>query len=283
MLAFVTTIRHPHNAVSYQRVGHLLDATLRSIVRQTSTAFVIVVVHNELPTFELADARISTVKVDFPAPSTANTPRIPFDLFQRDKGTKCVVGLTMARDLGADHVMFFDADDLIHHRIAERANADLSHPGWYSAQGYIHTHGSRTIQFVEEDFHRKNGSSGIVRTDLAGVPDGLSVASTQSEILEAMSAPYVDVMFGQHGHWQEHLAPLGYVVEPLPFPAAIWEIGTGENLSGNLVSSRAARPITADIELAFGLARPSVGSHARARVTMTAQRLGRRLERARQN
>ena len=234
-----------------------------------------------MPPISFEDPRLAPVKVSFPPPSLAATPRIDFPSFRRDKGTKCVIGVTVARELGADHVMFFDADDLLHHRIAEHANDAPGHPGWYSDAGYIHTKGSRSIQLMASGFHHKNGSTGIVRTDLTAVPEALTTVADQKEIYAALTVPYVDRMFGEHGHWAEHLAQQELVVEPLPFPGAVWEVGTGENLSGNLISGRRSEPISPQITEAFGLRRPTRRTHLRTKTAITTRRLSRRFERLR--
>ncbi|MGH9085212.1 MAG: glycosyltransferase family A protein [Acidimicrobiales bacterium] len=262
-------------------MGRLLDATLRSVCRQTDPSFRVVIVHNERPPYTCTDERVTEVRVGFAPPSEERGPRIDFYAWRRDKGTKYVIGTIAARGLGADHVMLMDADDLVHQGLAAFANAQPSHAGWFSDTGYIHTHGSRNVQYMARDFHRKNGSTGIVRTDLTAIPESLSTRSSQEEILAAMTAEYVDRMFGEHGHWAEHLAPLGHVVEPLPFPAAVWEIGTGENVSGNLVSGRRSIRIDDAITTAFSLERPSMWSHLSTAASMGWHRALRKVERRR--
>jgi hypothetical protein len=278
VLTFVTTIRHPDNCSSYDRVSRLLDLSLRSVCRQTDRDFRVVVVYNVMPRVEIDDTRISYVPVQFPAPSKDHTPRIDFNLFRRDKGTKCVIGSAAALQMGADHVMFFDADDLVHHRLAEHANASPGHPGWYSPQGWIHTVGSRDVQFVPTGFDHKNGSTSVIRADLLGVPNELPLDMGQEDVLDLLTPWYVERMFGDHGKWSDFLGKQGHHMEPLPFPIAIWEIGTGENLSGNLVSGRERQPIDGALTEAFGLPIPSQWSHVWSATRTTAQRLGRRLE-----
>jgi hypothetical protein len=256
----------------------LLEATLQSVCRQTDDDYRVVVVHNESPPITPMDSRISLVSVDFPAPSEQRTAEIDFDKFKRDKGTKCIVGVVAARDLGANHVMFIDADDLMHRGLAEFANADTTHPGWYSPMGLIHTQGSRYVHDVPKDFEKKNGSTGIVRVDLTGVPPKLSIKTPQLDIIRSMSGPYVDLLFGAHGAWGEYLGESGRRIEPLPFPAAIWEIGTGENLSGNLTSARDRRLIDAGVTRDFGLALPSRLEHHRTTALLTGRRLKRRIK-----
>lgn len=66
-LAFVTTVRHPHNAADYAHVESLLRDTVASMVRQTCGEFVVVIVGNRRPTFALP-ARTTFVAVDFRHP-----------------------------------------------------------------------------------------------------------------------------------------------------------------------------------------------------------------------
>lgn len=280
MIAFVTTIRHPHNSSDYERVGQLLSDSLRSVVRQRNEDLVVVVVHNERPIVSVEDPRIHYVQVDFDRPSEESGPMIGFSEFVRDKGTKCAVGVDAARELGADHVMFFDADDLVSRRIAELVNSDPEHPGWYFPSGYIHSVGTRSVQPVPEGFHEKNGSTSVIRLDLIGLPLSVSRRSTQEEIMAACGTDLIDHMLGKHGYWHRRLAEFGSTMDPLPFPGAIWMIGTGENHSGNLVSARELQPITSTVTAEFGLERPTVPTYlaaiARLRVVQLNRRLGRR-------
>ena len=277
MLGFVTTVRHPLNSISYERVERLLEATLRSVCRQSDPDFCVVVVHNQLPKVHVADNRVHFVQVGFPAPSEERTSRIDFSAHLRDKGTKYAVGIATAQELGADHIMFFDADDLLHNGLAKWSNEHPGHAGWYSPTGFIHTVGTSHVQFVPLDFHRKNGSTSIVRLDLLGIPNGISRSLTQDDIVRQVGVHTIDEMMGRHGGWQDFLAPQGRFMEPLPFPAAIWEIGTGENHSGNLVSGRAATRIDDQITEDFGLTPPSFVSATRQRLVVTAKRLLRRV------
>lgn len=277
MLAFVTTIRHPRNCRSYERVGRLLDATLKSICRQTSDDFVVIVVHNRRPDVSIADSRIRYVHVDWPAPSDEASPHIGWNAFTLDKGTKCAIGVALARQFEPDHVMFVDADDLIHHSLAELSNNYPTHPGWYSPRGLIHTAGSRHVHDVTSGFHLKNGSTAVVRVDLIDVPAELQPSSGQREILESMGADEVSSLLGQHGHWQDLASARGEQMEALPFPSAIWMIGTGENHSGNLRSGRSRRAIDELVTSTYGLERPTVKTAIAATASTYRRRLQRRL------
>lgn len=79
-------------------------------------------------------------------------------------------------------------------------------------------------------------------------------------------------LIGTHGKWEEELAPIGLTVEPLPFPVAVWLIGTGENASGNLVSGRDRKPITVEVTDGFGLERTGIVSVVRTNAELAARR-----------
>ena len=279
MIAFVTTIRHPQNSNDYRRVGQLLSNTLRSVLGQLDADLQVIVVHNELPDVSIIDKRIHYVQVDFPAPSQQSGAIIDFPAFTRDKGTKCAIGVSAARDIGADHVMFFDADDLISNQVATLANNQPTHPGWYFNSGYIHSVGTRSIQLVADGFHEKNGSTSVIKTELIGLPESVRRDSTQQEILDSAGSHLIDHLMGKHGYWQDHVRPAGHVMEPLPFPGAIWMIGTGENVSGNLISGRDRQPITPEMTVEFALDRPTLPESAMANTKLKIAQAKRKLGR----
>lgn len=83
MPAFVTSLRHPNNSADYDRVEVLLQDTLASITRQTCDDYVIIIVGNRKPSFDLP-------------------------------GTKVGVGLVAAREFDPEYVMQVYADDFVH-------------------------------------------------------------------------------------------------------------------------------------------------------------------------
>jgi glycosyltransferase involved in cell wall biosynthesis len=278
MIAFVTSIRHPANATSYTRVGALLDATLRSVCRQTDPNFRVLVVHNELPKVEFSHPSIEYVEVDFPPPSERRgTSQIEYLPHLFDKGTKYAIGVAAAREHGIQHVMFFDADDLIHHGLAAVANADPQAAGWYSPTGYIHSVGTGVVSYVPDGFHLKNGSTSIVREDLTGVPRTVTRTSSISDIARLIDRDHLHHVLGGHGQWDKFFGANGQRINPLPFAAAIWELGTGENWTGNLVTGRMHEPISGLITDAFGLERPPLVARWRAASSLAARRVVRKL------
>ncbi len=75
MLAFITSLRHPQNSSDYTRVERLLKGTLASVTAQTDPGFVVIVVGNERPAFDLP-RRTVFVQAEFAAARAAGRPAL---------------------------------------------------------------------------------------------------------------------------------------------------------------------------------------------------------------
>jgi hypothetical protein len=107
----------------------------------------------------------------------------------------------------------------------------------------------------QPDFHRHCGTAYIVRPDLYALPPGLNPRSSQDEIREAIG----DRLFrhiGSHLYLSDDLAAAGHPLRPLPFPAVLYRVGTGENHSGVSLGGL-GRPISRSVASEFGV--PSTG------------------------
>jgi hypothetical protein len=116
--------------------------------------------------------------------------------------------------------MFTDADDCVHRGLAEWCNARPEHPGWYIAEGYIHTAGSRWL-YRQRDFDQICGTAALVRCEPPDFPS-------------AMTDPKPDFFMINCGHFEFRNPGRagGRKLDPLPFPGAIYVTATGENDSG---------------------------------------------------
>jgi len=256
VLAFITTLRHPQNSVDYNRVEHLLRDTLRSVVQQTTDDYVVIVVGNQRPAFELP-ARTEFVQVDFsaPAPPTgAQTARAPFVW---DKGTKLGIGLIAARRHEPTHVMIFDADDFVHRGLASMVSAQPRHPGWVIRDGWMYSR-ARNAFVPQADFNRTCGTSFVVPFEAYGVPDDLTVHASQREIADGYDDRLSEIM-GAHRNAETWYRDHGRVLEPLPYRGAVYHVDTGENHSGKSLTG-IARPFGRTMERDFGIR----GSRGRA-------------------
>ncbi|MBF4513970.1 glycosyltransferase family 2 protein [Plantibacter sp. VKM Ac-2885] len=254
MLAFITTLRHPQNSVDYGRVEQLLQDTLRSVTQQTVEDYVVIIVGNQRPSFDLP-ARTKFVLVDFPAPAPptgAQTARAPFVW---DKGTKLGVGLIAAMPFDPSHVMIFDADDFVHRDLAAMVSEHLNHPGWVIRDGWMYSQ-ARNAYIRQPDFNRTCGTCFIVPFEAYGVPEHLTEEASQQDIAEAYGERLSQIM-GAHRNAESWYREHGRALEPLSYPGAVYHVDTGENHSGKSLTGF-ARPLDTRMERDFAIA-PSRG------------------------
>lgn len=249
MLAFVTSLRHPQNSADYARVEELLRETLHSVAQQTVDDYVIIVVGNKQPGFELPP-RTEFVRVDYEAPAPPTGPRTARDPFVRDKGTKIGVGLIAARRHAPHHVMIFDADDFIHRDLTRIVTSAPHSPGWVIDRGWMYSR-SRNGYRRQDDFNRTCGTSFVIPYEAYEVPQHLDITASQEELIEG----YGDVLpniIGAHRDAVSWHRERGRVLRSFPLRAAVYHVDTGENHSGKAVSGL-LRPWNAKFGAAFGI------------------------------
>ncbi|MBM7502751.1 glycosyltransferase family A protein [Agromyces aurantiacus] len=248
MLAFITSLRHPRNSSDYAQVEALLADTLRSVMRQRHPDFTVWVVGNRRPG-ELPDG-VHWVGVDFAPPSEKRSPITGQDAVLLDKGSKLAVGLLAARTTAPDHVMFFDADDMVSNRLAALSAENPTNNGWRIVDGWRWSSARRAIR-RQAEFHRHCGTAFIVRPELYGLPDSLDPDAPQDELRAALGDRLFR-HFGSHRYLSADLAEAGHPLEAVEFPAALYRVGTGENHSGVSLGGF-GRPIGPRIADEFGI------------------------------
>jgi hypothetical protein len=257
MLAFITTLRHPQNSNEYGQVERLLEDTLRSVAQQTSEEFIVIVVGNRRPSFELP-AKTEFVQVDFPPPAPptgAQTERAPFVW---DKGTKLGIGLVAAARHEPTHVMIFDADDFVHRRLAATVAAEPDHGGWVIHDGWMYSR-ARNAYIAQPDFNRTCGTSFVVPIAAYEIPPSLRTDASQDEVAAAYGERLSSIM-GAHRNAESWYRDHGRRLTPLPYRGAVYHVDTGENHSGKSLAG-VARPYDARLARDFGI-RPSRGRAA---------------------
>jgi hypothetical protein len=256
MLAFITTLRHPQNSADYGHIEALLQDTLASLTQQSCDEYVVIIVGNRRPAFPLSN-RAVFVEVDFPPPSDHKGPRTGRASAIWDKGTKNGVGLIAARDFEPDYVMFVDADDFVHRELAAFAHVRPGHAGWVVKRGWMYSR-ARNAYKLRRKFYRACGTSFIIPFDAYDVLPHLTVSATQQEIAEAFGERLENIL--EHGWafdwWRKH----GRILEPLPFPGAVYHVEHGENHSGNGLFGPAV-PYRSHLYRDFAI-RPSKGPSA---------------------
>jgi hypothetical protein len=254
MLAFITSLRHPQNAADYGRTEQLLKETLASVAQQTSDDFVVIVVGNQRPAFELGP-KVHFVPVDFPPPPRENGPHTGRAPFVWDKGTKIGIGLIAAREFRPDHVMIFDADDFVHRGLVEFVSAQPESPGWVVDKGWMYSRARRAYK-KQDQFNRYCGTCFVIPFAAYEVPAELTVTATQDEVAAGFGERLETIMGAHKGAVQWH-RDHGRELAPLPFRAAIYHVDTGENHSGKTMRGL-ARPLGARLTRDFAV--PATGS-----------------------
>lgn len=259
MLAFITTLRHPQNSADYARVEDLLADTLRSVTAQTSEDYVVLVVGNRRPAFELP-VHTHFVPVDFPAPAPPDGPRTAREPFIWDKGTKVGIGLLAARRWNPDHVMIFDADDFVHRDLAAFVADRPGTPGWVIEEGWRYSR-ARNVMRHQPIFNRRCGTSYIIPFEAYDVPADLDETASQEQVAAGFGDRLGSIM-GAHRDAVAWHATHGRTLEPLPFRGAVYHVDTGENHSGSNLRGIAA-PLSPRLADEFGIT-PSLGRAATA-------------------
>jgi hypothetical protein len=260
MLAFLVPIKSPQAASSWSDVCRLFERTLRSVCRQTSPDFRVLVVCNEVPTIDYSHPNVEFLTVDFPPPNS------DYDSKAADKDKKLLTGLVGLRKWQPSHVMMVDADDCISRRLAEHVGRNPDKNGWYCETGYEYEDGGDTIVYRKERFYCVCGTSNVIAYKLFTLPETLPPFEEMVEY---------DRFMGGHACAKPDLAERGTPLEALPFPGAVYMRDSyGESLSlqeefgaklfrnpreafrrlkKRLMAPLAQRPLTQELRDEFGI------------------------------
>ncbi|MCT7980655.1 glycosyltransferase family A protein [Laspinema olomoucense] len=246
MLVFLVPLKSQEKSASWEKVCLLFERTARSICNQTCSDFQVIVVCNQRPTINFSHPKIKYLEVDFPYPS--NQPNYLAQA-RTDKGRKILAGLIAAKEFSPSHIMSVDADDCVSKNLAQFVKNNFSANGWYINQGYKYLNNDSVIYLKPWNFHRISGSCNLLRYDLMDVPEN----------------PEYNRGYGSYKFYIDHqkvkdvMAQRNHPIKPLPFPGAVYIIGTNENQSRNENNLKfnflTRRKLTPEICEEFGLAR----------------------------
>jgi hypothetical protein len=207
MFIFLLPVKHPDSCNNWQRVCQLLEATLRSILGQSSGRFKIIVICTQKPVIGIESEKIIYEIANLPRPSTESG--------ERDKALKLVLGFSQAKKHNPDYVMALDPDDFISSNIVDYALAEKHPLGYFLDSGYI-SEGEPSLIHIDKGFYHYCGTSLIVRPDaFAGLVRGDRYRHYQIQLNEGR-------------------------LSPIPFPAAIYNRLNGENF---VAKSKLSRPL----------------------------------------
>lgn len=213
MLVFIIPLQSPEASKDWQQVSKITCKTIRSVLAQESKNFHSILVCNRRPDGLVPNKKLTIIEEAFGIPRKSEER-------MQDKWSKVRRGMITARDFSVTHLMVVDADDLVSNRLAGWvASYPSSSPGWIIRDGYVQEEGSRFLM-RNRALNTICGTTSIIAVD-------------RNELPVAMDSGMSHVML-EHGHSviAGYFERLGSPLKKLPFPAAIYVTGTGENDSG---------------------------------------------------
>jgi hypothetical protein len=227
-----------HLACSYLR------QTLASIFNSSNGNFCVVMAGHEAPDFELPqDPRFKFLSLDHPIASQDDY----WGAAVRDKMIKLSAAWNYAKSIwNSDYVMKVDWDDLISSRLVDWLANAKDEAGYCINNGWIWRSRSRYIIQHTEQFDRFCGTCMIIRSDMADKTgpfrhSGDGVKFDDKNLLLEASDPYSLIpgagtstllLNDTHKRSEAQFAYLGKKLAKVPFSAAIYSIGHGNNASG---------------------------------------------------
>ena len=216
MITFCIPLLSRQVASDWDMVTTLFNRTLWSCYNQTCSDFRIIVACHEKP--ELGkeyDDRVEFIQVSSPIPNTQHEKMI-------DKGYKTHTCAMRLRELGGGYGMLVDADDLVSNRIAEYVAGHPNENGFYVKDGYVYFVGDNYMKCLNKF---SSGTAFIVNYAIEDLP------SVYPDVMTDNNNNNECFMRKRHGSVAIECAKAGRPLTPLPWRAAVYVLGSGENHS----------------------------------------------------
>lgn len=229
MLAFVVTIKSKAVTRDWATYSVLVNRTLRCLTQQTSPAYRVLAVHEDLPISPLTHPRVDYVHTSLAVPRDRAGK-------ENDKALRLMAGIEAAQRYRPTHLMPVDSDDLVSTRLAAFVAAQPEVIGWASMKGYVWPANWPVVFRQDTNFPDLCGSALIVRADLIG------------QFLRQDPIAFVDGLVMPPGAtWYDHQKLVlddGQPLGALPFRSTIYSVLHGENIRAttDLVGSRTRTP-----------------------------------------
>lgn len=246
MVTFIICVKHYENCYSYSATWKLLENTLVSVCSQTDKNFDVVVVSNKtLDNFSnnpmIKNTKFIEVDWDPPAPSnswqieTQTSLEKGLDQARIDKGSKYILAMSqvVTTEKNETHyVMFVDADDYVHEKLAEYINN--SDKDFLKIKKGFRLGEQNTYSHMD-NFDNICGTCNITKLFLLKEQidfHNINIKSPQRDILQSSDDYYLKMILGAHKWSFKHFEDLGYKKGEIPFRAAIYNCSHGEQHSG---------------------------------------------------
>jgi hypothetical protein len=232
-----------------------LARTLRSVLRQSNPDCYIGVCCHDIPDLPPdVRGRVNLVAADFPPPAVRSGE------MYGDKSRKKEQLAAILAKMGGGYYFALDADDLVSRDLVEYARTEGDANGYLIETGYVLNAAKGTLAPVPgawggRPFYEVCGSCAIMNLSRAELPGGELFTKGQG-LFRQMK---------QHGRYGVEAAAIGRPLKPIPFPAIVYVLNTGNNLSYRLKRDsqrqayihndieRNAVPISGELAERFGL------------------------------
>ena len=247
MVTFIICVKHYKNCHSYETTWKLLENTLVSVCNQTDENFNVIVVSNKTLDDFSNHPKIKNVKfieVDWDPPSSSDSwqinKQVRFQVganqIRKDRGTKYILALSQVQRVNNEnhYVMFVDADDFIHKKLAEYVN-NSDKDFLKIVKGYKLGKWN-TFKFMHKfKFNDVCGTCNITKVELLKERinlDNIKINSAQCDVLQTTSDYYLKNIIGAHPISFSYFEDKGYSGGVVPFFGAIYNCTHNEQHSG---------------------------------------------------
>ncbi len=216
---FGIPLRCKASSNDWENICLLFNRTLWSVYNQTNPDFKIIVACHEIPPLTKDyDNRLEFIEVDIPFPKN-------LDEQMSDKGYKLHSIGKRIREYGSGFTMIVDADDLVSRNIVDFVTKNRKNDfGWYVKNGYILYHDTGKFHYAPKF---PSGSNAIINYTTDALPENMNDAYTPS----SPENKYIIIMGHSTEVKKQACAKIGRPLKPLPFRAAVYVLGTGDNHS----------------------------------------------------
>lgn len=216
MITFCIPLLSRQVSRDWEVVSELFNRTLWSCYNQTNSEFRVIVACHEIPELSKRyDSRLEFIQVDSPIPTSQHEKMI-------DKGYKTHTCALRLRSAGGGYAMLVDGDDLVSRRISQFVCDNPGQNGFYVKSGYAYFVGTDSMVRLNRF---SSGSAFIVNYGIDDLPVGYP------EVMTDNNNDNDCLMRKRHGDVASECARIGRPLKPLPFRAAVYVLGSGENHS----------------------------------------------------
>jgi hypothetical protein len=212
LLAFVVPVRPLVRFAAADVAMTLLSATIHSVLGQTDDRWRLLLITSDQLMLDVEDDRILTRVADGALPQSAANAAEGYG----DMHRKRLFGTQLAKSIGASHVMFLDADDLIHRDLVAYVHARDRQASYLTDMGWEVLGNHQRAFLRKSNFAARCGTCAVVSRNL------LESTSFQGKPPD-VSLPYY------HHNYVGTLA--NAKADYFPFPAALYRTEHAANIT----------------------------------------------------